>query len=114
MYYSVKVSDTNKCDTIIGIRIFTTPDISLPIIFSPNEDGANETIGPNLFGSITVNYYKIYNRWGQLVFDGKGNDLLWDGKYKGEKQPQGSYVYSIEFIKNNKVYNKMGGITLIR
>jgi hypothetical protein len=49
-----------------------------------------------------------------LVFDGKGNDLLWDGKYKGEKQPQGSYVYSIEFIKNNKVYNKMGGITLIR
>lgn len=113
-YYTVKVSDTNKCDTIIGIRIFTTPDISLPIIFSPNEDGSNETIGPNLFGNITVNFYKIYNRWGQLVFDGKGADLHWDGKYKGEKQPQGSYVYSIEFIKNNKVYNKMGGITLIR
>ncbi len=98
----------------MSIRVNITPTVTFPIIFSPNEDGANETIGPNISGNLTVNFYKIYNRWGQLVFDGRGSDLNWDGKYKGEKQPQGSYVFSCEYILNGKVNTKMGGITLIR
>jgi gliding motility-associated-like protein len=112
--FQVKITDSNKCDTILSIRVNITPTVTFPIIFSPNEDGANETIGPNISGNLTVNFYKIYNRWGQLVFDGRGSDLNWDGKYKGEKQPQGSYVFSCEYILNGKVNTKMGGITLIR
>lgn len=112
--FQVKITDVNGCDTTLSIRVNITPTVTFPIIFSPNDDGTNETIGPNISGNVTINFYKIYNRWGQLVFDGRGSDLNWDGKYKGEKQPQGSYVYSCEYILNGKVNTKMGGITLIR
>ena len=59
--------------------------------------------------------WKIYNRWGTLIYLGNSQKTGWDGKYKGETQPQDVYAYllSIEFTDGTK-YTKKGDITLLR
>jgi gliding motility-associated-like protein len=59
--------------------------------------------------------WKIYNRWGQLVFTSLNQGTGWNGRYKGELQPQEVYAYTlaIEFTDGTKI-NKKGDITLLR
>ncbi|MFN8285905.1 MAG: gliding motility-associated C-terminal domain-containing protein [Chitinophagales bacterium] len=65
----------------------------LPNAFSPNGDGQNDTYGPYispaLQGVYTVTSMKIYNRWGQLVYNGTGP---WDGTFNGVQQPADTYL----------------------
>jgi gliding motility-associated-like protein len=74
-----------------------TPDtllkIALPTAFTPNGDGQNETFYPLATKAIKVTRLAIYNRWGQLVHD---VSIPWDGRYRGEPQPEGAYWYVVE------------------
>jgi gliding motility-associated-like protein len=61
---------------------------------------------------------RIYNRWGQTVFE--TSDLVgrWDGTFKGEAQPDGVYTYTIEFTgierHKEKTFKMVGAVTLLR
>jgi gliding motility-associated-like protein len=59
--------------------------------------------------------WKIYNRWGKLVFETTDHNSGWDGTYKGELQPMDVYAYvlDVEFFDGKKL-RKTGDITLIR
>jgi len=60
-------------------------------------------------------YFRVYNRWGQLLFSTSEANKGWDGTYDGKKQESGTYVYSIQAIDyNNKSYFKKGTFVLIR
>jgi len=58
---------------------------------------------------------KIYNRWGELLFESKDRTVGWDGYYNGVLMPQGVYVYRLELVfENGRRETKVGDITLIR
>jgi gliding motility-associated-like protein len=103
-------SDTS-C-TSLQARII--PLIDVPNAFTPNGDGINDKIFVRGFG-INKMSWKIYNRWGALVFETIDRTTGWDGTYKGSMQPNEVYHYilDVEFSDNSK-FQKRGDITLLR
>lgn len=118
--YHVLVTDSLGCkskDSIL-IEVINNGNLSrfqLPNAFTPNNDGLNDCFGTELWGSdIRISYFKIYNRWGQLVFDYTGNNKCWDGRFKGQLQPSGVYVYKLLALTWCGSINLRGNITLLR
>jgi gliding motility-associated-like protein len=113
----VKASN-GECTTTDSITVKRDCYLNVPNSFSPNSDGLNDYFLPReLLSSGVVTFrMSIYNRWGEQIFtttaiDGRG----WDGKYNGQDQGQGVYVYVIDvsFINNVKK-NFKGNVTLMR
>ncbi len=95
VYHYIKTSDGCEDDTTYRIDLNTYLD--LPNAFSPNNDGTNDELFL-IYKSIEELYtYKIYNRWGQEIFDAEG-DLTrgWDGTYNGTDQEVGVYVAHVK------------------
>ena len=102
-------------DTIVVLVYRTKPDIFIPTAFTPNDDGLNDIIKPVIVGIKKLNYFSIYNRWGQLVFTTTSADNGWDGKVNGNKQDPSGYVFMAEGIDYlGKIIFKKGSFVLIR
>jgi len=118
------VSDTNGCfaEDMMRINIEQKDPIFVPTAFSPNGDGNNERL--NVFGDISVvsiNYMRIYDRWGSLLYDSGGaflpNDTSvgWDGLYRGQRVNSGVYVYALEAVYVDGVEEVfLGDVLLVR
>jgi gliding motility-associated-like protein len=95
-------------------------NVFIPNTFSPNGDGANDVFFPRGTGLFKIKTLKIFNRWGQLVFERNSfnaNDpaLGWDGSFKGVKLPPDVFVYMIDIIcDNNSILPFKGNIALIQ
>jgi gliding motility-associated-like protein len=97
------------------VRIFKEKEIFVPKGFSPNGDGNNDKIFPRLVGVRSLTYFKIFNRWGQLVFMTSNLNEGWDGTYKGIKQSMESYVWVAEGIDiDNNPIKRTGTFLLLR
>ena len=111
--YTLNVISNAGCGTAIDVvHVFVYNDVLIPTGFTPGNDGKNDTwLVPALsaFPNFTLS---VYNRYGQVVFQAKNENRPWDGKYKGELQPTGVYVYIID-LKNGLPLLK-GTITIIR
>ena len=103
-------TDTS-CQTIPAVII---PEAAVPNAFSPNGDGINDRIFVHGFG-IAKMTWRIYNRWGAIVFVGNSITDGWDGTYKGKMLSQDVYHYTleVEFASHDKASIK-GDITLLR
>ncbi len=90
------------------------PLVGLPTGFSPNGDGKNDILFVRGAAIKTMNL-KIYNRWGQLVFESNSQDVGWDGTFNGQPQPLEAYGYvlNVSFIDGTAKLLK-GNITLLR
>ena len=99
------------CQEVAAIVV---PLFDVPSAFSPNKDGMNDVLLVRGFGIAKLNL-KIFNRWGQLVFESNDPSVGWDGRFKGNLQSMDAYAYSIyiEFSDGSKA-NKTGSITLLR
>lgn len=115
--YSVLVTNAEGC---IGKDEFSIGNNCIssawfPNSFTPNGDFLNETFKPVL---INFEHYemKIYNRWGELLFETNDLDNSWDGTYKGVACQAGVYFYTCQFIstENNANEYRKGTITLLR
>lgn len=91
-----------------------TPLLDVPNAFTPNGDGMNDKVFVRGFG-ISQMTWRIYNRWGALVFETSDRTAGWDGTYKGSIQPNEVYHYvlDVEYSDNSKSQKK-GDITLLR
>jgi gliding motility-associated-like protein len=109
-FNSLGCSDT-VCQPI-SARVI--PLLDIPNAFTPNGDGVNDQVLVRGFGIVKMNF-RIYNRWGQLVFQSGDQATGWDGKYKGALQPMDAYAYilDVEFTDGSRT-TKKGDITLIR
>ncbi|MCW3087587.1 MAG: type sorting protein [Sediminibacterium sp.] len=116
--YTVRVTDKNGCysEDQVTVRIFNTvADILVPSGFTPNGDGKNDVARPITIGITKLQYFSIYNRWGQLLFTTNETGKGWNGVFNGVAQPAGAYVYQargFDFL-GSAVYRK-GTIVLIR
>jgi gliding motility-associated-like protein len=104
-----------KGEGYVKERVYKGPDIYVPTAFTPNNDGLNDKFFPFPVGVKKINYFRVYNRWGQLMFS--TTKLLdgWDGRFGGIKQGSGVYVWMAQGVtKDDKVITKQGTVTLIR
>jgi gliding motility-associated-like protein len=90
------------------------PLLDVPNAFTPNGDGINDKLFVRGFG-ITRMTWKIFNRWGAVVFETSDRNAGWDGTYKGSMQPNEVYHYvlDVEYADDSK-FQKKGDITLLR
>ena len=88
--------------------------LDVPSAFTPGKFGINGIVSVKGFG-IKEMQWRIYNRWGEKVFESTNPADGWNGYYKGKLQPMDVYTYTLDviFSDGNKV-KKTGDITLIR
>lgn len=115
--YTVNITSSNGCvgsDDII-VRVVKQGSYFMPSGFTPNNDGVNDRIRPILIGYTKLNYFSVYNRWGELIFNSKNINDSWDGTFKDQKCEMGTYFYTISVTdRNNKIDNYKGDFILIR
>jgi len=115
--YQVITSTIAGCrgEGYVKVRVYTGPDIYVPTGFSPNNDGKNDKFTPFPVGMKSYNYFRVFNRWGQMVFSTTKLNDGWDGRFGGTEQASGVYVWMIEGLtKDNRIISKKGTVMLIR
>jgi gliding motility-associated-like protein len=116
--YFVKVTDANNCvgyDTV-KLDVYSKNVLLIPSAFSPNGDGINDVFKVAKHLNVkTLNYFEIFNRWGQKVFSSTNIEQGWDGTYDGERVPNGTYTWQIQITNfDNERITKAGNIDVIR
>jgi gliding motility-associated-like protein len=120
-FYNVTAVTEYGCKATDRLRIRVIEDcagkmVYVPNTFTPNGDGQNDVLkvfGP---GVASVKEVRIFNRWGQLVFETNNpSNIGWDGTYKGQELNPGVFVYymDVECINGERTIKK-GDITLLR
>ncbi len=114
--YNLEIKNWNGCVTRDNTKIYvrTNTELYIPNSFSPLADHAENKVFKLYSKNILRGNMKIFNRWGEKVFDGDRPDILgWDGLYKGERAPQGVYTYfiSITYLDGRKI-EKQGSLHL--
>lgn len=111
--YAFNVADCVDSITL-DVPILIRPLLDVPNAFTPGRFGKNSVVKVEGFGIGKMNW-KIFNRWGQVVFATSDRKQGWDGTFKGQLQPMDVYTYTLdaEFTDGTKV-RKTGDITLLR
>jgi len=121
--YTVTVTNDFGCKAVDSVTIFlycNDNQIFVPNSFTPNGDGQNDLFYPRGSGVKNIKSFRIYNRWGQLLFSRSDIPLndesnAWDGSYGGMSPRPDVYVYIVEGIcGNGKPMFIKGDVTIIR
>lgn len=121
--YMLTVNDIFGCtDKMFTFKIRVIPEkVWAPNVFTPNLDEVNDVFKILSEGEqalVEVKELKIFNRWGQLVFQGAGGNItnvFWDGKYKGEDAPSDVYAWvAVVRFLTGKEQQLSGQLTLLR
>lgn len=116
--YTVRVFNEVGCydSAFVAVKVFkTNPYVFVPTAFTPNGDGMNDVIRPIAVGVREIKYFRIFNRWGQMIFSTTVNQKGWDGKIKGTPQGSNVFVWMVSAIDylGKPIFLK-GTVTLIR
>lgn len=120
--YKVLFSDVNGCRNTAAVEVIVIckdANLFIPNTFTPNGDGNNDKFYPRGRGLFSIRVLRIFNRWGEIVFENRNfqaNDASkgWDGKYKGRNPHPDVYVYQVEvFCDNGEVLKFEGNVALI-
>jgi gliding motility-associated-like protein len=115
--YTIQLKTSAGCITIDTqiVKINKNIVIYVPNAFTPNDDNKNDYLKPFMIGIKELVYFKVFNRWGELVFETKSINPGWDGRYKGIPVQSHTLVWMLQGIgADNKVYNAKGSTVLIR
>lgn len=116
--YTIDITTAAGCLTVDTqyVKVIKEVKVYVPTAFSPNNDGLNDHIKPIMLGIKELQYFRIYNRWGQLVYDyNSGNPLGWNGKVNGELQTTSVYVWMFSGLGYDKrIHTQKGTVALIR
>lgn len=99
--YHIEISDILGCFTQeadFNIKVYPETFISMPDVFSPNGDGINDRVFVEGWGIRDLLEYKIFNRWGELIFETNNIEEGWDGHYNGVLQNNDVYVYKVRVL----------------
>ncbi len=114
--YIVIASDDNGCTSSDTIMVYVNfqPGIGVATAFSPNGDGLNDLLVVEGLALETV-IFKVFNRYGQLMFESTEQKNGWDGNFKGKPQNPGVFIWTLEYEFNTGKSGKLSGnTTLVR
>lgn len=118
--YKVSLTVQNKyncLDTAYKpIKVLYSCYIAVPTAFTPNGDGLNDYLYPLNAYKTTSLTFKVFNRFGQIIFSTTDWTKKWDGTYKGNPQPTGTYVWLLSYThtETKQHYFLRGTTVLIR
>ncbi|HXB43941.1 MAG TPA: PKD domain-containing protein [Puia sp.] len=115
--YTVTATDSAGCygQASVEVKVFNTiPDIFVPNAFTPGKT-SNNIFKPIPVGISSMRFFRVYNRWGQLVYSTSRMGDGWDGTLLGKPQDAGSYVWMVQGTTyTGKIIYKKGTMTLVR
>lgn len=117
--YLITIRNASGCATVDTLFVGAVKDygIHVPGGFTPDNDGRNDRLYPIPVGIREVRFFKVFNRWGVLVFDNRSATAStgWDGMFKGIPAPMGTYAWIVEGIDvDGKLIRRTGNTILIR
>ena len=115
--YTIKITTATGCITVDTgkVTIKKLIDIYVPGAFTPNGDGKNDRLKPLLYGFRKVNYFRVYNREGSLLYASESDEPGWDGMYRGVKQEMQTVVWILEAEDaDGKIHQAKGTTVLMR
>jgi len=117
--YRVTLTNSNGCASIpsntVTTAVVCVTGIYVPDVFTPNGDGINDVIKPITPGIKKFRWFRIYNRWGNLVFESADAQKGWDGKLRGKDQPAETYIWVVEGADSRGIsIKKTGMLNLVR
>ena len=115
--YTITIVTNSGCVTVDTqlVRTVKFVDIVVPNAFTPNNDGKNDYLRPILMGIARIRSFRIYNRWGQLLFETNNDRPGWDGTFRGHRLATQTVVWTAEGIGvDGKTYLRKGTSVLGR
>ena len=115
--YNIDIKDSVGCVVTDKqtVWLFSGSDVYIPTAFSPNGDGANDILKPLYVGISRIQFLRIFDRWGKLVFETSDMNKAWDGNLNGSPLPIDTYAWIVSgFGENGKEVLRKGNVTLIR
>ena len=113
--FVVTVTDVAGCigyDTVF-VKVYAGPTYYIPNAFTPNGDGLNDVFRPIPVGVVRTDWFRIFNRYGETIFETNQWMKGWDGTYKGKKQPMGAYVWVIKGLDRDGNSIQMKGTVML-
>lgn len=111
---TLTVFDANGCSDTISKKVEITLLPQVPTAFTPNNDNTNDLLFVK-GGPFEKMIFRVYDSWGELIFETTNQKIGWDGKKNGIDQPVGVYVWTLQAdMYNNRQVKKNGDVTLIR
>jgi gliding motility-associated-like protein len=121
--YLIRMTSGAGCETTDTLKVMVynntlpgeTPDLLVPKAWTPDNDGHNDELFPFTINIRELKYFRIFNRWGQLMFETRELGKGWNGIFKGQPQPIDAYTWTVEGIgTDGTVIRKAGNSALLR
>lgn len=115
--YTIDILTKSECLTVdtLMVKIIKSVEIFVPTAFTPNKDGKNDYLRPILIGLKDLHYFRVFNRWGQLLFETKKALPGWDGVFKGVEQTTQTVIWMVQGTGiDGTTYAQKGTTVLIR
>ncbi|MBC7947284.1 MAG: gliding motility-associated C-terminal domain-containing protein [Chitinophagaceae bacterium] len=111
--YTLTVTSNEGCGSATDdVKVYVYKDIYIPTAFSPNGNGLNDTWFIPALSAYSDYSVRVYNRYGQILFQSTNANKAWDGRFNGVPQPSGVYVYVIDLRQSGKILK--GTLAIIR
>jgi len=119
--FSVSFEDNNLCGNAVDSTTISVIDVQIPNAFTPNGDDNNSQFGLVTGGMVDVLDFRVYNRWGNTVYEVRDTDsdmARWNGGKDNDMEnplPADVYLYYIQYqVGNSEIITARGDVTLIR
>lgn len=98
----------------VNIKVYKGPDIYVPNAFTPDGNSRNDLLKAFPVGIKDFRYFRIYDRWGTLIFSTTNPAIGWDGRIKGTTQPTSTFVWMAEGVDyNGKTLQRKGTVVVL-
>jgi gliding motility-associated-like protein len=115
--YTIQLKTEGGCTTVDTqlVKTVKTVEMYVPTAFTPNNDGINDVLRPILMGIKELHYFRVFNRWGQVLFETKTNRAGWNGTYGGLPMSTQVVVWMAEGLgADGNIYTQKGTSLLVR
>ncbi|HKC34921.1 MAG TPA: gliding motility-associated C-terminal domain-containing protein, partial [Chitinophagaceae bacterium] len=115
-YIQLVIGNCVSSKVAVKIYVYDKTNVFVPSGFTPNNDSKNDVLKVRAYGIVSLEYFRIYNKWGQLIFSTKDISKGWDGTVNGMPQSTSVFVWMVRAKDEltGEYIQKKGTVTLIR